>query len=239
MRVGAAGRRAIAVGIAAVCITGVSVATGATPTPTAVTACTNAHHTLGLRVDGRCAKHFHKVSVGASPVPGLGTVYVKYGLVSAAAGDRHRPLAHDELPMATVNVPGGDYVVHWQGFLEGNTTHPGQPSTQDLTFTAQCQPRSTSGADVSVGLLDVVSAAMAPEDYDSEDGQSHFDFGHSMTGFWVIRVPSGGAQLSVLCSPPVVTDGTGQDSAPDSYLYGGQVEAVRIAAIHGSDLLQF
>jgi hypothetical protein len=227
--------RGLAAAIVLVAMSGVAIAADAAAKSSGYTACANSKHQLAVSKHGKCAKHFHKVSVGARGAAGArgpSDVYVASGNFDAA-GPAVQPQSHIS-PAATLqlSLPAGSYLVSWQVQDLGSKavfTNATAPYTLDVN----CEPGASNHG--GIGQDDVVNSTVVPDNYDAAMTETRYDFIAQMSDFWAVTIPQGGAQITMNCSPPILIDHDGFSSAADSNALSGQIEATRTTKIHGSD----
>jgi hypothetical protein len=198
-------------------------------------ACANKHGTLSLLTKGTCAKHFRKVSIGARGPAGPSDVYVATGAATVVVDLRHPAVTGTSTMPYPLSLPAGSYLVNWQVETSGFKHTPGPPAGQVYTLKQGCAPSSTSGANVRYGPPDAQASSLMSDDYNTPSNTTSFDFDTTLRNVWALKVPSGGAQLSVACEPSSLVDATGTTSTADSEFALAHLAATKVATLHGSD----
>jgi hypothetical protein len=227
--------RVLPIAIAVVAISGIAVAASAAAKPSGYSACANSKHQLAVSKHGKCAKHFHQVKLGArgpAGARGPSDVYVATGSFDVA-GPVVQPFSHLlPAPALSLSLPAGSYLVAWQVQDFGTKSVSGNTSAA-LTLTVNCEPQASNHG--GFGPDDEVSSALVPDNFDAGSNLTRYNFTEQMSDFWAVKVPHGGAQITMNCGPPVLADHDGFSSSADTNSLSGQIEATATTKIHGSD----
>lgn len=222
--------RALPVAIAAVAISGIAVAASAAAKPSGYTACTNSKHQLSLTHHGKCAKHSHKVSVGARGATGPSDVYVATGNVNVASPAIRSRSRISPAPPVHLSLPAGSYLVSWQVQFDTTFSETGMPADKEYTALVDCSPTTPKDG---FGQSDIVTSTVVPDNY---SGTSSFRFDLPLRGLWALKVPAGGTKITMNCQPPMLTNLNGGAAADaTTNTLSGQIEATRTGTIHGND----
>lgn len=198
---------------------------------------------MALESHGKCAKHFHEVKLGARGAAGPSDVYVATGgidlqpaapAVAKAAHERRGTPSLLE-PLLRLSLPAGSYLVTWRADFRLTASSGGGPAGQDYSVYLECTPEWNSAAHKGFGQPASEFVALTPDGYDAGNDTTSFDLRSSLTDFWALKVPSGGAKITMECSEPLLTDEFGGNADADSFSASGQIEATKVAKLHGFD----
>jgi hypothetical protein len=227
--------RALAAGIVLVAVSGIAVAADGAAKSSGYTACANSKHQLAVSKHGKCAKHFHKVSVGArgpAGARGPSDVYVASGNLAVAAPTyRARPTLAPVTSLS-LTLPAGLYLLQWQVLFSGEKVVSGNATTAPYTMTLECSPVSSGGG---FGQRDLVNSTLSSDEFDAGAVTTRFEFLRQLSDFWAVTIPAGGAHITMDCDPPMLVGPTGTSTTVDSTSLSGQIEATRTTNVHGSD----
>jgi hypothetical protein len=231
--------RVMAVGIAAVALSGVAVVADAATKSSGYTACSNSHHVLAMSKHGKCAKHFHKVKLGARGPAGPSDLYTAAGSVDlTASGAEARPATRLTnrpslvAPPVHLKLPAGSYLITWRVDFNVSASSGGSPVGQSITAALDCSPQSISGSGTSFGPEDAQYFPLSPFGYDNGTDTSTFRLRTPLSDSWALNVPSRGATMSIICLPPALEDEFGATSTADTSIAGGELVATKVGSLH-------
>jgi hypothetical protein len=231
--------RALAVGIVAVALSGVAVVADAATKSSGYTACSNSHHVLAVSKHGKCAKHFHKVKLGARGPAGPSDVYAADGSVSftptapaVTPGSRRANRPAVVAPPLTLTLPAGSYLLTWRVDMSVRVLSGGEPDEQDNTATLTCTPEAVSRTGATFGLSDIRDVPLSPTSYDNSTGVATFDLRTPLSDLWPLKVPAGGVRVIMSCPEPTAHDEFGAELSLDSDDASGQLVATKVGTLH-------